>query len=100
MINKTINQLHINKYINIFICLLCLGHPLPDPGLPYRRPPPGPYSMGPLPHRPPLPPEPYFDDKSGEPTSFTICLTSALLLLKVIATGRTVNNPYDSYIQA
>lgn len=40
------------------------GHPLPDPGLPYRRPPPGPYPMGPLPPRPPLPPEPYFGDKS------------------------------------
>uniref|UniRef100_A0A8C1ITC6 MIA SH3 domain ER export factor 2 n=1 Tax=Cyprinus carpio TaxID=7962 RepID=A0A8C1ITC6_CYPCA len=35
-----------------------------DPGLPYRRPPPGPYPMGPLPPRPPLPPEPYFGDKS------------------------------------
>ncbi|XP_067311955.1 cTAGE family member 5 isoform X4 [Pseudorasbora parva] len=40
------------------------GHPLPDPGLPYRRPPPGPYPMGPLPPRPPFPPEPYFGDKS------------------------------------
>ncbi|XP_073783141.1 cTAGE family member 5 isoform X4 [Danio rerio] len=40
------------------------GHPLPDPGLPYRRPPPGPYPMGPLPPRPPLPPEQYFGDKS------------------------------------
>ncbi|XP_016390132.1 melanoma inhibitory activity protein 3-like isoform X5 [Sinocyclocheilus rhinocerous] len=39
-------------------------HPLPDPGLPFRRPPPGPYPMGPLPPRPPLPPEPYFGDKS------------------------------------
>uniref|UniRef100_A0A8C1EGI4 MIA SH3 domain ER export factor 2 n=1 Tax=Cyprinus carpio carpio TaxID=630221 RepID=A0A8C1EGI4_CYPCA len=38
--------------------------PPPDPGLPYRRPPPGPYPMGPLPPRPPLPPEPYFGDKS------------------------------------
>ncbi|XP_056332625.1 melanoma inhibitory activity protein 2 isoform X2 [Danio aesculapii] len=40
------------------------GHPLPDPGLPYRRPPPGPYPMGPLPPRPPLHPEQYFGDKS------------------------------------
>ncbi|XP_051501980.1 melanoma inhibitory activity protein 2-like isoform X2 [Myxocyprinus asiaticus] len=40
------------------------GHPLTDPGLPYRRPPPGPYPMGPLPPRPPLRPEPYFGDKS------------------------------------
>ncbi|XP_016334001.1 cTAGE family member 5-like isoform X7 [Sinocyclocheilus anshuiensis] len=40
------------------------GHPLPDPGLPFRRPPPGPYPMGPLPPRPTLPPEPYFGDKS------------------------------------
>ncbi|XP_050989012.1 transport and Golgi organization protein 1 homolog isoform X2 [Labeo rohita] len=40
------------------------GHPLPDPGLPFKRPPPGPYPMGPLPPRPPLPPEPYFADKS------------------------------------
>ncbi|XP_016133636.1 cTAGE family member 5-like isoform X7 [Sinocyclocheilus grahami] len=40
------------------------GHPLPDPGLPFRRPPPGPYPMGPLPPRPSLPPEPYFGDKS------------------------------------
>ncbi|XP_052010271.1 cTAGE family member 2-like isoform X2 [Xyrauchen texanus] len=40
------------------------GHPLTDPGLPYRRPPPGPYPMGPLPPRPPLCPEPYFGDKS------------------------------------
>ncbi|XP_058605804.1 cTAGE family member 5 isoform X2 [Onychostoma macrolepis] len=40
------------------------GHPLADPGLPYRRPPPGPYPMGPLPPRPPLPPEPYFGEKS------------------------------------
>ncbi|XP_059374604.1 cTAGE family member 2-like isoform X4 [Carassius carassius] len=40
------------------------GLPLPDPGLPFRRPPPGPYPMGPLPPRPPLPPEPYFGDKS------------------------------------
>ncbi|KAL1257600.1 hypothetical protein QQF64_010844 [Cirrhinus molitorella] len=40
------------------------GHPLQDPGLPFRRPPPGPYPMGPLPPRPPLPPEPYFGDKS------------------------------------
>uniref|UniRef100_A0A672SPJ1 CTAGE family member 5-like n=1 Tax=Sinocyclocheilus grahami TaxID=75366 RepID=A0A672SPJ1_SINGR len=42
------------------------GHPLPDPGLPFRRPPPGPYPMGPLPPRPPLPPEPYFGEKSSE----------------------------------
>ncbi|XP_016129557.1 cTAGE family member 5-like isoform X4 [Sinocyclocheilus grahami] len=41
------------------------GHPLPDPGLPFRRPPPGPYPMGPLPPRPPLPPEPYFGEKSN-----------------------------------
>ncbi|XP_052476090.1 cTAGE family member 2 isoform X2 [Carassius gibelio] len=41
------------------------GPPPPsDPGLPFRRPPPGPYPMGPLPPRPPLPPEPYFGDKS------------------------------------
>uniref|UniRef100_A0A8C1I7X8 MIA SH3 domain ER export factor 2 n=1 Tax=Cyprinus carpio TaxID=7962 RepID=A0A8C1I7X8_CYPCA len=40
------------------------GHPLPDPGLPFRRPPPGLYPMGPLPPRPPLPPEPYFGEKS------------------------------------
>ncbi|XP_043119280.1 cTAGE family member 8 isoform X5 [Puntigrus tetrazona] len=40
------------------------GHPLPDPGLPFRRPPPGPYPMGPLAPRPPLPPEPYFGEKS------------------------------------
>ncbi|XP_051579022.1 cTAGE family member 2 isoform X1 [Myxocyprinus asiaticus] len=40
------------------------GHPLTDPGLPYRRPPPGPYTMGPLPLRPPLRPEPYFGDRS------------------------------------
>ncbi|XP_059375985.1 cTAGE family member 5 isoform X2 [Carassius carassius] len=40
------------------------GHPLPDPGLPFRRPPPGLYHMGPLPPRPPLPPETYFGDKS------------------------------------
>ncbi|XP_016133632.1 melanoma inhibitory activity protein 3-like isoform X3 [Sinocyclocheilus grahami] len=38
--------------------------PPPDPGLPFRRPPPGPYPMGPLPPRPSLPPEPYFGDKS------------------------------------
>lgn len=42
------------------------GHPLPDLGLPFRRPPPGPYPMGPLPPRPPLPPEQYFGEKSGE----------------------------------
>ncbi|XP_073683110.1 cTAGE family member 5 isoform X2 [Garra rufa] len=40
------------------------GHPLQDPGLPFRRPPPGPYPMGHLPPRPPLPHEPYFGDKS------------------------------------
>ncbi|XP_073725293.1 melanoma inhibitory activity protein 2 isoform X1 [Misgurnus anguillicaudatus] len=40
------------------------GHQLPDPGLPFRRPPPGPYAMGPLPPRPPIHPEPYFGDKS------------------------------------
>ncbi|XP_026142195.1 endoplasmic reticulum export factor CTAGE5-like isoform X1 [Carassius auratus] len=40
------------------------GHPLPDPGMPFRRPPPGLYHMGPLPPRPPLPPETYFGDKS------------------------------------
>ncbi|XP_057199461.1 melanoma inhibitory activity protein 2 isoform X2 [Triplophysa rosa] len=40
------------------------GHPLPDPGLPYRRPPPGPYPMGPLPPRPPHPDSGYFGDKS------------------------------------
>ncbi|XP_052436389.1 melanoma inhibitory activity protein 2 isoform X2 [Carassius gibelio] len=40
------------------------GHPLPDPGMPFRRPPPGLYHMGPLPPRPPLPSETYFGDKS------------------------------------
>ncbi|XP_039528826.1 cTAGE family member 2 isoform X5 [Pimephales promelas] len=35
------------------------GHPLPDPGLGYRRPPPGLYPMGPLPPR-----YPYLGDKS------------------------------------
>ncbi|XP_056623879.1 melanoma inhibitory activity protein 2 isoform X4 [Triplophysa dalaica] len=40
------------------------GHPLADPGLPYRRPPPGPYPMGPLPPRPPHPDSGYFGDKS------------------------------------
>ncbi|CAM4648410.1 unnamed protein product [Leuciscus chuanchicus] len=35
------------------------GHPLPDPGLAYRRPPPGLYPMGPLPPR-----FPYLGDKS------------------------------------
>lgn len=42
------------------------GHPLADPGLPYRRPPPGPYPMGPLPPRPPHPDSGYFGDKSGK----------------------------------
>ncbi|TRY75922.1 hypothetical protein DNTS_033487 [Danionella cerebrum] len=37
------------------------GHPMLDPGLPFRRPPTGPYPMG---QRAPLPPEPYFNDKS------------------------------------
>ncbi|XP_036450029.1 cTAGE family member 8 isoform X4 [Colossoma macropomum] len=38
------------------------GPPPPDPGMPYRRPPPGPFPMGPMPPRPP-PPESYFGDK-------------------------------------
>ncbi len=79
------------------------GYPLPDLGLPFRRPPPGLYPMGPLPPRPPLPPEPYFGEKAGEffhVTSSTICLTSPLLLLKVIFTCGIISSPYDSHIQA
>ncbi|XP_030642600.1 cTAGE family member 5 isoform X2 [Chanos chanos] len=39
------------------------GLPPPDPGMVYRRPPPGPFPMGPLPPRPPGPPDAYFGDK-------------------------------------
>ncbi|KAI4904484.1 hypothetical protein NFI96_018919 [Prochilodus magdalenae] len=42
------------------------GLPPPDPGMPYRRPPPGPFPMGPLPPRPP-PPDSYFGDKPDLP---------------------------------
>ncbi|XP_072545063.1 cTAGE family member 5 isoform X2 [Salminus brasiliensis] len=38
------------------------GPPPPDPGMLYRRPPPGPFPMGPPPPRPP-PPEAYYGDK-------------------------------------